>query len=120
MSSTGYYSGLYRPFYEAAVLVDNVLLTLKTNAPINQNDIKKLGHLLVNLASENATDPSVQLLSLSLRTKPDQNTAAWLSAGNDLIALQPSDNTIRVLEELARVLEQEQVRSFARMRGHQL
>lgn len=116
MSSTGLYSGLYQTFYETATLVDNVLVTLRTQNRCDTDACAKLGQLLIDLASEDNKILSVRLLAMALRGKRKLSPTERSAAGEALLSSQASQQTIEVLEELARALEQMQAQSLARMR----
>lgn len=116
MSSTGLYSGLYQTFYETATLVDNVLVTLRTQNRCDTDACAKLGQLLIDLASEDNKILSMRMLAMALRDKHQLSPADRRNAGEALLSSQIDQQTLEVLEELARALEQMQVQSLARMR----
>jgi hypothetical protein len=116
MSSTGLYSGLYQTFYKAATLVDDVLVTLGTRNSCETDVCKELGQLLIDLASEEKRNLSVQMLAMALRDNHRLSPTNRREAGEALLSNQVDQQTLEVLEELSRVLEQMQAQSLSRMR----
>lgn len=116
MSSTGLYSGLYQTFYETATLVDSVLVTLATQNRCDTDACAKLGQLLLDLASEDNKNLSVRMLAMALRDRHGLSPTDRRAAGEALLSSQVNQQTLEVLEELARALEQMQAQSLARMR----
>lgn len=116
MSSTGLYSGLYQILYETATLVDDVLVALRAQDRCDTDACARLGQLLIDLASEDTKILSVRMLAMALRDEYKLSAADRRAAGEALLAYQIDQQTLNVLEELARVLEQMQVQSLARMR----
>lgn len=115
MSSTGVYSGLYQTFYETAALVDDVLVTLRTRNSCETDACQELGRLLIDLASEEKRNLSVQMLALSLRDNHRLSPANTRQAGESLLSNRVEERTVEVLDELSRVLEQLQAQSLSRM-----
>lgn len=116
MSSTGLYSGLYQTFYATAILVDEVLITLQTQNHCNSEACRSLGQLLIDLTTEDTKNVSVRMLDIALRGKHHLSPTDKRKTGEALLSSQTDHQTLEVLEELARALEQIQVQSLARMR----
>jgi hypothetical protein len=116
MSSTGLYSGLYQTFYATAALVDDVLVTLQTQNACDTDDCRRLGQLLINLATDDTVDISARILNMALRGKHHLSSTDKREAGEALLSSRIDHRTLDILEEFARALEQVQVQSLARMR----
>ena len=119
MSEISLYSGLYEQMREYAEHVDSVLIALKagTSKPTDASR-QKLAELLICLSADRCDDFSVQRLVVILRHKTGFDSK-WPWVGHALLSITKGTSIplIESLENLARSLEDEQVRVVARMRG---
>jgi hypothetical protein len=116
MSNTGLHSGLYQTLHSTATLVDDVLVTLSTQNRCNTDACAKLGQLLLDLGAEDSKNLSIRILALAIRDRQKLTPSSRREAGEALLSSQADQQTLEVLEELARALEQMQVQTLARMR----
>lgn len=116
MGGTRLYPGLYQTFYETATLVDRALVSLRTQDHYDADACTKLGKLLIDMASESEKNFLIRLLAMSIRGNQSLNPSARREAGEALLSSQVNQQTIEVLEEFARTLEQMQIQSVARIR----
>lgn len=114
MSNAGLHSNLYRYARDLSELVDNVLIELKTNPNHSTPKQKELGSILASVTDAQWKNYTDRLLSLTLEDIDDVELSDWLSVGQCLLAGAADAQQIRLLERLARTLEQEQVQAAAR------
>jgi len=116
MSETGLYSGLYQNLHEYADLVDRVLVNIKTGrSSENDPSRQELGELLIQLAQDQLDDLPVRLIQLALQNRSDVSRADLDRAGKALVSEEIDEDTIRRLELIAQVLEEEQTRAMSRI-----
>lgn len=118
MSESGLYSGLYATVRNMAELVDSVLLTIKSSHQGATSDTQRqrLGFLLVATAEPQGEDLTSTLLGILVRdaTKPGFDP---VRLGNQLLTPELGKESIKGLEVLASILEQERVGMLNKMRG---
>jgi hypothetical protein len=120
MSDAGLHSSLYSRIREYAELLDQVLLDFEVgtaDAPAPREMRIRLGRLLATLGNRVNGDLQAELLA-SLVREADRPTLDRLAEiGRDLVAGRSDPSLRRDLEQLARTLEQERARTFAKIRG---
>lgn len=117
MSTTGLYTGLYSTVRTMAELVDAVLLGLKSGALNEGSDQRqRLGTLLIRIAEPNSRDVTSNVLGILVK---DSCKTAFdpVQLGNQLLGEEPQSESIKDLETLAAILENERASMLARMRG---
>lgn len=112
MSNIGNFSGVYQLVYQVAEMVDQVLLGTS-----DQVSVHRLGQLFIDMASEDKRNHRAQYLDMTLRRKGMVDAKKLLEVGNALTKNKVQDEERDFLEEVARILEQEQTYSLERMRG---
>lgn len=118
MSEIGQQLGFYEELYEQAELIDNVLLEIKTNQNW-QNIIysEELGKMLIKLGGDEWQHSPARLFIILLRDFSRSKRKEWATVGENLISRQFNGDTVKKLEKLASVLEQEQTNVMARVKG---
>jgi hypothetical protein len=114
MSNAGLHSNLYRYARDLSELVDTVLVELKTSRNYATPKQKELGNILISVADAQWNNYTDRLLSLTLEDIGDVKLSDWLSVGQSLLTQSADTQKVRLLERLARTLEQEQVEAAAR------
>lgn len=118
MSNPGLYASIYQQIREYAELVDTVLIGLKAGtSTVNDSPRQQLGRLLLTLSGDTWDSLPIRLIALMLRDKDKINKQKWATLGNTLLSEHPASSVIKDLEDLAMVLEQEQVGTITKMRG---
>ncbi len=118
MSDTSYFVGYYSQIRDFAELVDKALIELKTNKDFKgENHRQKLGELLVNSASSEENDVFYHNLQLILHEKFKAIVSDWGHLGEEIISSNVSGDTLKRLEKVADLLEQERAGVFAKIRG---
>jgi hypothetical protein len=119
MSSLGLNAGLYSRIRDYAVMLDDVLVQLKSGsvAPSDQH-LRHLAELLHNLADSRHRDMETLLLLAVLHTsEPSGQMPAWEQLSRDLLAGSVTPTVVSQLEWLATAIEQERSGMLAKMRG---
>jgi hypothetical protein len=120
MSSVGLNAGLYSRIRDYAVMLDDVLIRLKSGSmSSNDEQLRHLAELLHNLGSAAYRDVESLVLLAVLQTSapPDGRTPAWEQLSRDLLAGSTTPALIAQLEWLAATIEQERSGMLAKMRG---
>jgi len=118
MSDTGFFSGIYQHARSQAELLDRVLVRL--NAGTSRPEDEDRQHLATWLRSLEPprTEDYGALFARSLLGKHGPSfQQGWGELGDALQQSPVAPSIIARLEELARVLEQEQAVALARLRG---
>ncbi len=116
MSETGLYSGLYQNLHEVADLVDRVLVNIKTGGTSADSPSRQeLGRLLIKLAQNQPDDLPTRLIQLALQNRSDMSRIDLARVGEALVSEEIHEDTIRRLELIAHVLEEEQARAMSRI-----
>lgn len=119
MSQIARYSGVYDEIREYAEVLDRVLVDLKggTSSPQDENrqNRQRLAELLISLASPQAGDLSMRLISFLLRDDTGVNPLELAKIGELLRATRVENSVIEPLERLAQSLQREQAVAMARM-----
>ena len=118
MSDTGLFAGIYQQARGQAELLDRVLVRLNagTSRP-DDEDRKNLAAWLSSLEPRR-TDDFGALFARSLIGKHGMSfQRGWVKLGEALLHEPVAPSIIVRLEELARILEQEQAGALARLRG---
>lgn len=118
MSEIGQQLGFYEELYEQAELIDNVLLEIKANQNLqNTSHSDELGNMLIKLGGEQWQYSPARLFIILLRDFSRSKRREWATVGENLISRKFSGDTVKKLEKLASVLEQEQTNVMARVKG---
>jgi hypothetical protein len=112
MSNTGNFSGNYKIINQVAEMVDCVLLGTSDTA-----SAQRLGQLLIDLASKDKNSHRAQFLDMTFRRMGITDHQKWEDVGNALLRDTIGENEKNFLERVAKILEQEQINSLARMQG---
>jgi hypothetical protein len=115
MSDIGLSSSIYHQVRKWAEEVDTVLISLKSGLRQNPSLEEKLGHLLLDLASETYQQPQTRFLVLQLQRKIEIPPTLLKATGQKILSNNIDDSVIQVLEKIALALEQEQALAMARM-----
>ena len=118
MSDIGLFSGIYQQARGQAEILDRVLVRLNAGTSRPQDEDRM--HLAAWLASlePRRTDDYAALFARSLLGKHGASfQQGWAELGEALQQEPVAPSIVARLEELARVLEQEQAVALARLRG---
>jgi len=115
MSEIGQQLEFYDELYEQAELIDKVLLEIKANQ--NSEFIENLGKMLISLGEEDWQNSPARLFIILRREFKRSQRLEWAAVGKQLIANCCDTETVNKLEDLASVLEREQIDVMARIRG---
>jgi hypothetical protein len=118
MSDTGLFSGIYQHARGHAELLDRVLVRLRagTSRPADE-DRQRLAAWLSSLEPSRAQDCAALFTRLLLVTHGAAFRSGWTEVGDALGRDPVPEPAVARLEQLARVLEQEQAVALARLRG---
>ena len=118
MNDMGAYSGLYDQIREYAVLLDKVLIALKSGKS-DPHDLEReqLSQFLLELTQERPEDPSFRILSVALRESPLSDKTAWKQMAQALQKPKLDSVMLNRLEGLAQLMEEKRAGTFAKMRG---
>jgi hypothetical protein len=118
MSDTGLFSGIYQQARGHAELLDRVLVRLHegTSRP-GDEDRQRLAAWLSSLEPSRTEDCAALFSRLLLAAHGAAFQKGWVEVGDALGHHTVPDPVVERLEELARVLEQEQAVALARLRG---
>jgi hypothetical protein len=118
MSDTGLFSGIYQHARSQAELLDRVLVRLhaRTSRPVDE-DRQQLATWLSSLEPSRSEDCAALFTRVLLGAQGAAFQNGWAEVG-DALGRDPVPEPVIVrLEQLARVLEQEQAVALARLRG---
>lgn len=118
MSEIGQQLCFYEELYEQAELIDSVLLEIKRNENIqNSSHSQELGKMLIELGSDQWLQSPARLFIVLLRDFTRSKRRKWATVGENLICNKFDADTVKRLEKLASLLEQEQNDVMARVKG---
>jgi hypothetical protein len=120
MSSVGLNAGLYARIRDYAVMLDDVLIRLKSGSVSSTDErLQHLAAVLHNLGAGGHRDVETLLLLAVVQTNdaPRGRTPAWEQMSRDLLAGSATTTLIAQLEWLATTLEQERFGMLAKLRG---
>lgn len=117
MSDIGLFSAFYEQINEAAELLDEVLIALKTGSSQPGDESRqRLSNWLESMASVRSSDFGAQLMTMIMR---DANIAPqkWQRLSDALRQGPVEVGTVEELGRLAEAMEQRRAGTMARMRG---
>lgn len=117
MSEIGQQLGFYEELYEQAELIDHALQEIKADPSDKLTKSLELGEMLLRLDSEQWQYSPGRLFVILLREFSRSKRKEWAAVGESLISGTFDEMTVRKLEALASVLEQEQTNVMARVKG---
>jgi hypothetical protein len=106
-------TGLHQQTQELAILIDEVLISLKAPQYSAEHSCQTLGNLLLELSDNSWNSMSSRLLAMLL-TQAALPQAQWRALGESICQKEKLPTTIRLLEKLARSLEQDEQEVYAR------
>jgi len=118
VSEIGLFSDLYQLLHEIAELTDEVIIAIKTNDEKNRMSIfEELSGNLSNIADKGTKDISSRIIANILQ-KHDTLTFSEIDLLSQKLLVDPhNQQVIYSLEQLAKILDHEQISVIARMRG---
>ena len=117
MSDTAIVTGGYQDVRDMAKSVDRLLLDLKSGVNPDEMTIKPVVELLEALQDEKNSAASTQFLGLLWRRRGRPSGSRSNEIATELREHRASSNTVKDLEGLAAVLDQERAEMSQRMRG---
>jgi hypothetical protein len=116
MSDTTLYSSLYQQISQYAELIDETLIAFVSK----RRDVKlekRLGDMLIELANPNEGHLAPRMISQMILDEDAIGSNELEAAGKSLQDGNIDEITKGVIEQVARLLEQERTKAMARMRG---
>lgn len=117
MSEVGLQAGLYEELHEYAELIDGALVELKCSADAGpMSCAEELGAMLVKLKTDEWQVSPARLIVVILSDFSKLRRLEWAQIGEGLLSGNASLDVITRLENLAAVLELEQVNVMSRLK----
>ncbi len=118
MSDTSLNTSLYEEIREYAEMVDQLLIGLKDGTSSEKDDNRrKMGNLLLQLAENRYEDLSSRLIMLVIRDSGNIRQSDYRKMGKALLSTDIDDSVVNWLEMFAQSLEKGQADALSRVRG---
>lgn len=117
MSNPGFYSDIYQQIRAYADLVDRVLIALKNDPNVSNEDREQLAQIFDTFAQQDPEDLSIRIITIMLGGTQTSNQQHWFQLSKQLRSKDAARNLIEDLEQFARLLERQQADALAKMRG---